>query len=37
MSPFKADHEEITTRNIDKYVGDVQEGKRIIASEIIAE
>jgi hypothetical protein len=26
---------EITTRTIDKYIKDVQEGKRIVASEII--
>lgn len=37
MSPFVAEDQEITTRNIDKYVGDVQEGKRIIASEIISQ
>lgn len=37
MGSFIADEEEISTRTIDKYVGDVQEGKRIIASEIIAE
>jgi len=37
MSPFKADGEEISTRTIDKYVEDVQEGKRIVASEIIAQ
>ena len=37
MGSFVADEEEISTRTIDKYVGDVQEGKRIIASEIIAE
>jgi ABC-type transporter MlaC component len=27
----------VYTKNIDKYVKDVQEGKRIVASEIIAE
>jgi SNF2 family DNA or RNA helicase len=36
MSSFATEQDEITTRTIDKYVGDVQEGKRIIASEIIA-
>jgi SNF2 family DNA or RNA helicase len=35
MGSFVAEDEEITTRTIDKYVGDVQEGKRIVASEII--
>ena len=37
MSPFAPDNNEITTRTIDKYVKDVQEGKRIIAGEVIAE
>lgn len=36
MSSFIADEDDVTTKTIDKYVGDVQEGKRIIASEIIA-
>jgi len=36
MSSFVADEDDVTTKTIDKYVGDVQEGKRIIASEIIA-
>jgi SNF2 family DNA or RNA helicase len=36
MSPFVSENE-IPTKTIDKYVKDVQEGKRIIASEIIAE
>jgi SNF2 family DNA or RNA helicase len=36
MSSFVADEEEMTTRTIDKYVGDVQEGKRIVATEIIS-
>lgn len=31
------DEEEISTKTIDKYVNDVQEGKRIVASEILAE
>lgn len=35
MSPFKPDTEDISTRNIEKYVEDVQEGKRIVANEII--
>jgi SNF2 family DNA or RNA helicase len=35
MTPFVPDNEDVTTINIDKYVGDVQECKRIIASEII--
>ena len=37
MSSFATEQDEIATRTIDKYVGDVQEGKRIIASEIITE
>ena len=39
MSQFsvREDENEIQTRSIDKYVRDVQEGKRIIASEIIAD
>jgi SNF2 family DNA or RNA helicase len=36
MSSFLAENEN-PTKNIDKYVKDVQEGKRIVASEIIAE
>jgi len=36
MSPF-APEDDIPTRTIDKYVKDIQEGKRIVASEIIAE
>ncbi len=36
MCPFVADKEDVSTRTIDKYVDDVQEGKRIVASEIIA-
>ncbi len=35
MSSFATEEQDITTRTIDKYVGDVQEGKRIVASEII--
>jgi SNF2 family DNA or RNA helicase len=37
MSPFTTEEDEVSTKTIDKYVGDVQEGKRIVASEIIAE
>lgn len=39
MCPFVPDNEEyfVPTKTIDRYVGDVQEGKRIIASEIIAQ
>lgn len=37
MSPFISDDVEITTRTIDKYVKDVQECKRIIASEVITD
>ena len=37
MSSFTTEEDEITTRTIDKYVKDVQEGKRIIANEIIVE
>ncbi len=37
MATFATEHDDIPTRNIDKYVKDVQEGKRIVASEIIAE
>jgi SNF2 family DNA or RNA helicase len=36
MSSFVDEEEDNTTRTIEKYVSDVQEGKRIIASEIIA-
>jgi SNF2 family DNA or RNA helicase len=35
MSSFISDDAEISTRTIDKYVGDIQECKRIVASEII--
>jgi len=35
MCAFVPEEEEISTKTIDKYVHDVQEGKRIIASEII--
>lgn len=35
MASFPSDEEEITTRTIDKYVRDIQEVKRIVASEII--
>jgi SNF2 family DNA or RNA helicase len=37
MCPFTPEDNEISTKTIDKYVGDVQEGKRITANEIIAE
>ena len=37
MCPFTTEEDEVSTKTIDKYVGDVQEGKRIVASEIIAE
>lgn len=36
MCKFHSDEDEITTKTIDKYVYDVQEGKRIVASEIIS-
>jgi hypothetical protein len=32
-----ANEDEISSKSIDKYVNDVQEGKRIVASEILAE
>lgn len=35
MSSFVPDEEDVSTKSIDKYVNDVQEGKRIIASEIL--
>jgi SNF2 family DNA or RNA helicase len=35
MSSFVPDEEEVTTKSIDKYVNDVQEGKRIVVSEIL--
>ena len=37
MCSFAVEQEEATTKTIDKYVNDVQEGKRIIASEIISQ
>ena len=37
MCPFTPEENEVSTKTIDKYVGDVQEGKRIVASEIIAQ
>lgn len=37
MSPFISEDEEVPTKTIDEYVRDVQENKRIVASEIIAE
>ena len=36
MCKFHSDDEQVTTKTIEKHVNDVQEGKRIIASEIIA-
>jgi SNF2 family DNA or RNA helicase len=36
MSSFDSDEEEVPTKSIDKYVNDIQEGKRIVASEIIS-
>ena len=36
MCPFVPDEEDDpSTRTIDEYVNDIQEGKRIVASEII--
>jgi SNF2 family DNA or RNA helicase len=35
MCSFAAEDNEVSTKTIDKYVGDVQEGKRIVANEII--
>ena len=35
MCPFTQEEDEVSTKTIDKYVGDVQEGKRIVANEII--
>lgn len=35
MGAFVAEEDEITTRTIDKYIGDMQEGKRIVAEEIV--
>ena len=37
MSSFAAEDNEVSTKTIDRYVGDVQQGKRIVASEIIAD
>ena len=41
MSPFAPEHDDkglpITTKTIDKYVVDVQEGKRIVASEMVVQ
>jgi SNF2 family DNA or RNA helicase len=37
MCPFITNEDELKTRTIDKYMQDVQEGKRIVASEIINE
>ena len=35
MCSFVPDEEDVSTKTIDKYVNDVQEGKRIVASEIL--
>jgi len=35
MSSFVPDEEDVSTKSIDKYVNDVQEGKRVVASEIL--
>jgi hypothetical protein len=37
MSSFVPDEDQAITRTIDKYVNDVQAGKRIVASEILVE
>ena len=37
MSSFVPDEDQSITRTIDKYVNDVQAGKRIVASEILVE
>jgi SNF2 family DNA or RNA helicase len=37
MCSFVADEEDVSTKTIDKYVNDVQEYKRIVASEILVE
>lgn len=37
MSSFAVDDDDVPTKTIDRYMGDVQESKRIIANEIIAE
>jgi SNF2 family DNA or RNA helicase len=37
MCSFTTEQEDITTKNIEKYVNDVQEAKRIVASEILVE
>lgn len=37
MCAFVTEKEEIKTKTIDKYMNDVQEGKRIVASEIIVQ
>ena len=36
MSSFVTDHDEITSKTMDNYVNDIQEGKRIISSEIFS-
>ena len=36
MCKFIDDEQEVDTRTVDNYVGSVQAGKRIIASEIIS-
>jgi len=37
MCPFAPEDNEVSTKTIDKYVGDVQEGKRNVASEVFAQ
>jgi SNF2 family DNA or RNA helicase len=37
MCSFVPDEEDVSTKTIDKYVNDIQEGKRIVASEILNE
>ena len=36
MSSFVTDDDEITSKTMDNYVNDIQEGKRIISSEIFS-
>lgn len=37
MCPFVPEEEDVSTKTIDKYVNDIQEGKRIIVNEILNE
>jgi len=37
MSSFVSDDTQLSTKSIDKYVNDIQEGKRIISSKILAQ